>query len=58
MILLQINLVGMAVSKLECKAPRTIHMNRVACRLKALQRMKLRTGEVHVLWLQGLIEPV
>jgi hypothetical protein len=58
MILLQVNFVGVTVSKLECDTPRAVHMNRVAHRLKAPQRMELRSSEVHVLRTPGLIKTV
>jgi hypothetical protein len=58
MILLQVNFVGMTVSKLECDTPRAVHMDRVAHRFKASQRMKLRSSEVHVLCTPGLVETI
>ena len=58
MILLQINLIGVTVSKLECDAPRPIHMDRIARRPEAPQRMELRASEAHVLRTHSLIETV
>jgi hypothetical protein len=58
MILLQVNFVGVTVSKLECDTPRAVHMDRVARRFKTPQRMELRSSEVHVLCTPGLIETV
>lgn len=58
MILLQVNFVSVTVSKLECDTPRSVHMDRVAGRFKAPQRMELRSRKVHVLRTAGLIETV
>ncbi len=48
----------MTFSKLECDTPRAVHMNRVAGRFKASQRMELRSSEVHVLYTPGMVETV
>ena len=58
MILLQVNFVSVTVGKLECDTPRAVHMDRVAGRLKAPQRMELRSGVIHVRSIPGLIESV
>lgn len=58
MVLLEINLVGVTVGKLESNTPWTVYMNGVACRPERLQSMKLRTSEVHIVRLFGLIETV
>jgi hypothetical protein len=46
-ILLEINAPGVAVSKLECDAPRPIDVDRIARRLEASQGMKIKAGNVH-----------
>jgi len=58
MVLLQINLIGMTVSKLEGDTPWPIHMDSVTCWLEAPQGMELRAREIHVLGPHSLIETV
>lgn len=48
-ILLEVQHVGVAIAELEGDAPRSVHMDRVAGRVVASQRVKVEAGQVHVL---------
>jgi len=58
MILLQVNFIGVTVSKFEGDTPWPVHVDRIARRFEASQLMEPRPGEVHVLWTPDLIEAV
>ena len=47
-ILLEVQDIGVAIPEFEGDAPRTIHMDRVAGRVVALQAVKVETGKIHV----------
>jgi hypothetical protein len=57
-ILLEIDPESVAMIEFEGDALRSIHVNRVACRPEALQRMKIEAREVHFLGSCSSIQPV
>src|ERR1700704_5222704 len=57
-VLLEADLVGVSAFKLECDAPRAIHMHGVSCRVKAAQGVKLKPGDIHLSHALGLVETI
>src|SRR5258708_15703944 len=55
-VLFEIDATGFAIFELERDAPRSIDMDRIALRIKPLQRMKIEARNVHFLGLDGDIE--
>ena len=58
MVLLEIDAAGLAIFELEGNAPRSIDVDRIALRIKSLQRMKVETGNVHFLGSDSDVETV
>lgn len=58
MVLLEVDSIGVAFFELECDAPGSVHVNRIAGRLEASQGMKIKTRDIHFLWPRRRIEPV
>lgn len=58
MILLEIDLHGIAIVKCECDAPWAVDMHGIADRPEALQGMKIETGDIHFLWHGSRIKTV
>ena len=50
MILLEIYPAGVAVFEFERDTPRSVHVDRVTCRIEASQRMEIEPGGVHFVW--------
>jgi hypothetical protein len=57
-VLLKVDLKSVSVFEFKRDAPRAVDVNWVARRLGTSQRMKLRSGEVHVLWLDRHFEAI
>ena len=58
MILLKVDAAGVAIREFERDAPRAVDVNRVANRLEALQSMKIKARQVHLLRPRGRIQPI
>jgi len=57
-VLFEIDAPGFAIFELERDAPRSIDMDRIALRIKPLQRMKIEARNVHFLGSDGDIETI
>jgi hypothetical protein len=57
-ILLEIDSAGVAIFELERDAPRSIDVDRVAFRVKAVQSVKVEAGDIHFLGAEGDVETV
>src|SRR5258707_12600836 len=57
-VLLEIDATGFAIFELEGDAPRSIDVDRIALRIKPLQRMKIEARNVHFLGSDGDIETI
>lgn len=58
MVLLEVQHMRVAVTELEGDAPRAVHMDRVAGRCVASQRVEVEAGQIHVLGHRGRVEDV
>ena len=58
MVLLEIDPTGVAILEFERDAPRSIDVDRIALRIKSLQRMKIEARNVHFLGSDGDIETI
>jgi hypothetical protein len=57
-VLFEIDATGFAIFELERDAPRSIDVDRIALRIKPLQRMKIEARNVHFLMSDGDIETI
>ena len=57
-ILLEIDSAGVAIFEFERDAPRSIDVDRIAFRIKAVQSMKVEAGDIHFLGAEGDVETV
>jgi hypothetical protein len=57
-ILLEIDSPGVAIFEFESDAPRSIHVDRIAFRVKAVQSVKVEAGYIHFLGADGDVETV
>src|SRR3978361_854302 len=57
-VLFEIDAASLAVFEFESNAPRSIDVNRIASRIESVQRMKIETGDVHLLSSYGDIKTV
>jgi hypothetical protein len=58
MVLLEIDPTSVAVLKFERDAPGSVDVNRIALRIKAMQRVKVEAWDVHFLSSDGDVETV
>lgn len=58
MILLKVNAKCIALDEFKRKAPRPIHLNRVADRIKTAQGMEIKSRQIHLLRTGTGIQPV
>ncbi|CAI2936259.1 protein of unknown function [Aminobacter niigataensis] len=58
MVLLEIDAGGVCAVEFECDAPRAVHMDGVARRVEAFQRVEVKTRQVHVFRLLGHVQTV
>jgi hypothetical protein len=57
-ILLEIDPAGVAIFEFERDAPRSVDMDRIAFRVKAVQSVKVEAGDIHFLGVGGDVETV
>jgi hypothetical protein len=57
-VLPEVDTMGIALSELERDAPRPVDVNGVSIRAMPPEGMKVKTGNIHILWTRRLIESI